>query len=281
MEAENPLDAWGTGIDGDAIFLGAFAAFADDPEVGVSVFCVDMTHQGEPYNEGYLQISIDRFEATDKPFCVLSNLASAVSWDEAKVLRDRGIPVLEGTDSGLRALRHLLRDAAWRARPPAATPAPVDDAVRERWRARLSDGAPMSELDGLALLADYGLPVVAARPVATAADAIGGRGRDRVPRRGEDGRTGHHAQVRCRRRPHRVAPTPTRSATRTRTSPDASVPRPSSPRWCPRGSRSRSVSSSIRRSVRWCWSRRAACSWRCCTTDVSRSRRSTRTRRGA
>ena len=151
---------------------GAFAAFADDPEVGVSVFCVDMTHQGEPYNEGYLQISIDSFEATDKPFCVLSNLASAVSWDEAKVLRDRGIPVLEGTDSGLRALRHLLRDAAWRARPPAAAPAPVDDAVRERWRARLSDGTPMSELDGLALLADYGLPVVAARPVRTAAEAI-------------------------------------------------------------------------------------------------------------
>ncbi len=171
MEAENPLDAWGTGIDGDAIFLGAFAAFADDPEVGVSVFCVDMTHQGEPYNEGYLQISIDRFEATDKPFCVLSNLASAVSWDEATVLRDRGIPVLEGTDSGLRALRHLLRDAAWRARPPATLPAPVDDAVRERWRARLSDGAPMSELDGLALLADYGLPVAAARPVATASEA--------------------------------------------------------------------------------------------------------------
>ena len=171
MEAENPLDAWGTGIDGDAIFLGAFAAFADDPEVGVSVFCVDMTHQGEPYNEGYLQISIDRFEATDKPFCVVSNLASAVSWDEAKVLRDRGIPVLEGTDSGLRALRHLLRDAAWRARLPATPPAPVDDTVRERWRARLPDGTPMSELDGLALLADYGLPAVAARRVATAAEA--------------------------------------------------------------------------------------------------------------
>jgi acyl-CoA synthetase (NDP forming) len=179
MEAENPLDAWGTGIDGDAIFLGAFAAFADDPEVGVSVFCVDMTHQGEPYNEGYLQISIDSFEATDKPFCVLSNLASAVSWDEAKVLRDRGIPVLEGTESGLRALRHLLRDAAWRARRSAPAPGPVDDAVRERWRARLSDGTPISELDGLALLADYGLTVVVTRPVASAdeatdaADAIG------------------------------------------------------------------------------------------------------------
>jgi acyl-CoA synthetase (NDP forming) len=172
MDAANPLDAWGTGIDADAIFLGSFAAFADDPEVGVSVFCIDMTHQGEPYNEGYLQIAIDSFAATDKPFCVLSNLASAVSLDEARVLRDRGIPVLEGTDSGLRALRHLLRDAAWRTRPATAAIEPAHDAVRARWRERLASGAAFSELDGLALLADYGVPVVAARPAGTAADAV-------------------------------------------------------------------------------------------------------------
>ena len=172
MDAANPLDAWGTGIDADAIFLGSFAAFATDPEVGASVFCVDLTHQGEPYNQGYLQIAIDSFEATDKPFCVLSNLASAVSLEEARVLRDRGIPVLEGTDSGLHALRHLLHDAAWRARPPANPVEPVDDGVRARWRDRLESGEAFSELDGLALLADYGVPVVAARAAATAADAI-------------------------------------------------------------------------------------------------------------
>jgi acyl-CoA synthetase (NDP forming) len=179
MDAANPLDAWGTGIDAEAIFLGSFAAFADDSEVGASVFCIDMTHQGEPYNEGYLQIAIDSFAGTDKPFCVVSNLASAVSMDEARFLRDRGVPVLEGTDSGLHALRHLLRDAAWRASPQVEPVASVDETVRERWRARLADGLTFSELDGLALLADYGVPVVAARAAVTgpgaveAADAIG------------------------------------------------------------------------------------------------------------
>ena len=172
MDAANPLDAWGTGIDADAIFLGSFAAFAEDPEVSVSVFCVDMTHQGEPYNEGYLQIAIDSFEGTGKPFCVLSNLASAVSLEEARFLRDRGVPVLEGTDSGLRALRHLLADAAFRARPAAIAPAPVDDAVRVRWRERLASGRELTELDGLSLLADYGVPVVAARVASTADDAV-------------------------------------------------------------------------------------------------------------
>jgi acyl-CoA synthetase (NDP forming) len=173
MDAGNPLDAWGTGIDADAIFQEAFDAFADDPEVGVIVFCVDMTIQGEPYNEGYLQLARDTFTKTDKPFCVLSNLASAVAHDEAAILRGDGIPVLEGTDSGLRALQHLLEDATWRERPPARRPDPVADDVRARWRARLTDGRELSELDGLALLADYGVPVATARAASMVEEAVG------------------------------------------------------------------------------------------------------------
>ena len=172
MEASNPLDAWGTGIDADRIFERSFAAFAADPEVGATVFCVDMTTQGEPYNEGYLQLARDAFDRTDKPFCVLSNLASAVSPSEAHMLRDHGVPVLEGTDSGLRALRHLLDDAAWRSRPAAAPPAAVDAAVRDRWRERLASGEPLTELDGLALLADYGVPTVTAQVAESADTAV-------------------------------------------------------------------------------------------------------------
>ena len=172
MDATNPLDAWGTGIDGDRIFHEAFAAFADDPAVSASVFCVDMTHQGEPYHEGYLEIARQRFAATDHPWCILSNLASAVSTSEARYLRDLGIPVLEGTDSGLRALRHLLDDAAWRDRPRRSETEPVSDDVRARWRARLAEGTPFDELDGLALLADYGIPVIAARAASTRDEAV-------------------------------------------------------------------------------------------------------------
>lgn len=179
MIAANPLDAWGTGIDADRIFLRSFAAFAADPEVSVNVFCIDMTTQGEPYNEGYLQIAIDSFAGSEKPFCVVSNLASAVSTHEAHLLRDRGIPVLEGTDSALRALRHLLDDAAWRSLPAVEAPTPVDPAVRDRWRRRVASGEPIGELEGLRLLADYGIQTVAetaaadADAAAAAAEAIG------------------------------------------------------------------------------------------------------------
>ncbi len=171
LVAENPLDAWGTGIDSERIFRESMRALHDDPDTAVLSFVVDMTRQDEPTDQGYTGIALDTWAATDKPFCMLSNLASAVAHDQAAVLRAAGIPVLEGTDTGLRALRHLLDDRDVRERPPVA-PAEVATEIRERWRARLSAGGALSELDGLALLADYGLPVVAAAAASSGDEVV-------------------------------------------------------------------------------------------------------------
>jgi acyl-CoA synthetase (NDP forming) len=172
LVAANPLDAWGTGIDADRIFRETFLLLHDDADTAAMAFVVDLTRQGEPLDEGYLQIAGDVFAATTKPFCVLSNLASAVAQDEATLLRDAGIPVLEGTASGLRALRHLLADGARRRRRITEPPAPVSAEVRDRWRATLESGGKLSELDGFALLADYGLQTVEARPGSSLEEAI-------------------------------------------------------------------------------------------------------------
>jgi acyl-CoA synthetase (NDP forming) len=173
LEATNPLDAWGTGIDADRIFRESFLVMHEDPDTAVLAFVVDLTRQGQPYDEGYLQVAKDVFEATTKPFCIVSNLASAVALEEAAYLRDAGIPVLEGTRSGLVALRALVaqRDAA--DRPPLEAPTPVAEDVRDRWRQRLSEGTEVDELEGLRLLADYGIPVIAAREAGSVAVAVG------------------------------------------------------------------------------------------------------------
>ena len=172
LEAANPLDAWGTGIDSDRIFTECFQALHDDPETAALAFVVDMTRQGEPHDEGYVHIAREVFASTTKPFCVLSNLASAVANDEAALLRDEGIPVLEGTASGLVALRHVLgyRDA--RLRPPLDPSAPVPGDVRERWRARLASGEEVGELEGLALLVDYDIPTTEMRGATSVEGAI-------------------------------------------------------------------------------------------------------------
>ncbi|MEZ0235985.1 MAG: acetate--CoA ligase family protein [Actinomycetota bacterium] len=172
LVAANPLDAWGTGIDADRIFVESLLALQDDVEAAISVFSVDLTRQGEPYDEGYLEVAKAVWERTTKPFCVLSNLASAVALEEAAYLRDLGIPVLEGTSSGLVALRALLAHRDVRVRPLATPPTPVPDEVRERWRERLSTGEEIGELEALSLLADYGMPVMQARPASTADDAV-------------------------------------------------------------------------------------------------------------
>jgi acyl-CoA synthetase (NDP forming) len=172
LEAANPLDAWGTGIDADRIFIECFRALHNDPDTAALAFVVDMTRQGEPHDVGYLHVAREVFESTTKPFCILSNLASAVANDEAALLRDDGIPVLEGTASGLAALRHLLAYRDGRARAPVVPPEPVPDDVRERWRARLGSGDDVSELEGLALLADYGVPTIDARGAASVDEAI-------------------------------------------------------------------------------------------------------------
>ena len=134
---------------------------------------VDLTRQGEPFDEGYLRVAADVWAATDVPFCVLSNLASAVAQDEATILRDGGIPVLEGTLPGLRALKHLLDDATFRARPTAATTsAALPEGVHARWVARLSEERPFDEHEALAMLADAGIAVVASRVVEDAEAAM-------------------------------------------------------------------------------------------------------------
>ena len=282
LEAANPLDAWGTGIDADRIFVESLLALHDDPDTAAVAFAVDLTRQGEPYDEGYLQVAKDVWERTTKPFCVLSNLASAVALEEAAYLRDLGIPVLEGTSSGLVALRALLAHRDVRAsRGAIEPPPPVPDEVRERWRERLAAGDEIGELEGLALLADYGVPVVrGALGVERRRGRRRGRG-DRVPGRGEDRGAGRAAQV----RPGRGARRPRRRRRRSRRLRRHRPPaRPAGRRRGDgaRGRRGRArPRAATRRSARSCWSHRAGSWSSCCTTVRSRSRRSTRSGRGA
>jgi acetate---CoA ligase (ADP-forming) len=144
LEPTNPLDVWGSGADTEVLFGDCLAALADDPGVGAVALAVDLVEEydGDDSFPDALETLLGR---TDKPIAVLSNLASAVDPAVAARLRGLGVPVLEGTASGLRALGHLL------AAPPAARPRAVVDHVRQaRWVASL--GGSWSDL-----LADYGI----------------------------------------------------------------------------------------------------------------------------
>ncbi|MDP9295609.1 MAG: acetate--CoA ligase family protein, partial [Actinomycetota bacterium] len=161
LDPLNPLDAWGTGNDAEQIFLGSMEALLEDEDTAALAFVVDLTKEEES-DGGYLGIAQEAFRRTGKPYMVLSNMTSTIDPDDVAVLRAVGIPVLEGTDSGLAAIRHLFDHRHFRARPTVAPPAPPAEEVRERWRSRLTSGAPLDEFEGLSLLSDFGVPVVRA-----------------------------------------------------------------------------------------------------------------------
>jgi acetate---CoA ligase (ADP-forming) len=167
----NPLDFWGTGTDAHEIVTGCVRALLEDPAVAALAFTVDLTTEEHP-DMGYIAMARETFPETDKPYAMLSNFAGGIERADARLLQDDGIAVLEGTLTGLAAFGHLFAYRDARARPTVAGASPVSDEVRRRWLDRLATAEPFDELEGLALLGDYGVPVVESVRVDTLEDAI-------------------------------------------------------------------------------------------------------------
>ncbi|MGH8949490.1 MAG: acetate--CoA ligase family protein, partial [Acidimicrobiia bacterium] len=169
LEPVNPVDAWGTGRDAEEVFVECLGAVANDPMIGAVAFCVDLTAEEKPdyaYSDAVFTVA----GRTGKPLVVLSNVTTTVDPTQAGRLREGGIAVLEGTETGLRAIRHLL-DRQTRSVRPAALP-------------RLSaPSGPVptgaGEAAALNVLLSYGIPVPRFEVVADeaalseAADRIG------------------------------------------------------------------------------------------------------------
>ena len=174
----NPLDAWGTGNSYEEIFIESAGALLADPSMAALALCVDLTT--EMYAEaGYVKVAKHAWAHSDKPFAVLSNFADAIDRRDAASLREAGIPVLEGTTTGLLAFKHLFGLRDHRSLPAIVFPEEVSAEVRERWRGRLVSGPLLSETESLMLLADYGVPVIPSKVagdgpgVLRAAEAVG------------------------------------------------------------------------------------------------------------
>jgi acyl-CoA synthetase (NDP forming) len=170
LEPVNPLDFWGTGKDAREVIVGSMRVLLDDPDTAALAFTVDLTTEDSP-DMGYIGMAKDVFPGTDKPFAMLSNFSSGIDRSDVKELEAAGIPVLEGTATGLAAFRHLFEYRDHRSLPPISGSSPASDEVRGRWIARLRSGAAFDEVDGLALLSAYGVPVVDVERASSVADA--------------------------------------------------------------------------------------------------------------
>jgi len=165
LTATNPLDVWASGADTEGLVTNCLEALASDAAVGVVGVAIDLVREYDD-DMSYPKSIETVLGRTDKPIVVLTNVSSAVDQLQAERLRSQGVPVFEGTRSGLRAIGHLLADAE----PPRRREAlPIDPARRERWAELLSSGAAV---DALELIADYGVAIAEERRVATADEAV-------------------------------------------------------------------------------------------------------------
>jgi acyl-CoA synthetase (NDP forming) len=106
--------------------------------------------------------------ATAKPVILATNVASNSSDDVAVRLAQDGVPVLSGVASMLTVVRKAMDRRDRKPSPPPALPG----GLREKWRARLEQGATLDEAESLDLLGDYGVPVLPHRIVETEAELL-------------------------------------------------------------------------------------------------------------
>jgi putative YhdH/YhfP family quinone oxidoreductase len=159
LEPINPLDAWGTGHNYQAIFENCWQALMDDPDTAIGVFVADLT-SGFYLHESFARICRRVQRRTHKPVAMLTNHIGTDSQDLACRVTAAGIPVLDGTEIGLRAVRHALAYRDFDRRQHIMNPPSPDLKITARWRARLASGRALSEAEGYAMLADYGVPTV-------------------------------------------------------------------------------------------------------------------------
>jgi acetate---CoA ligase (ADP-forming) len=167
---DNSLDAWDAMEGAGQVFTESLLALADDPAVAAVALAVDLTAE-ESSDVGYVEVVAQVQAAVTKPFLVLSHVSSAVDPRDAQRVRDAGVPVLEGTRTGLAAVRNVFAYRDARARPPVQQPE-VASAVTRRWRRRLASPVPLTASESFQLLADYGIPVAPTLPAASAPEAV-------------------------------------------------------------------------------------------------------------
>ena len=160
LEPINPLDAWGTGRDFEQIFETCLHALMEDPDSALGMFVCDLSDELD-LHAAYAAICEAVAQRTPKLLLVMTNYSA---WSHRRLalrLGRAGIPVLDGADASLRAVRHTLAYRDFLARARGREPHRASSSARaDRWRRLLSSrSTPLTEDEGYALLTDYGIAV--------------------------------------------------------------------------------------------------------------------------
>jgi acyl-CoA synthetase (NDP forming) len=174
LDPVNPLDAWGDGSGDWAEDLTHFiVTLAEDPDTAISAMSGELSFN-ESLESEYGRPLANACDRTKKPVILLANVSTAPYEGMARALTDKGVPVLDGTVNGLKAIRHAFERRDRLALPPRLPAPECDPEVVARWRARLAEGSDLDEADGYDLLRDFGVPAPEYRIAEDEAAAVAG-----------------------------------------------------------------------------------------------------------
>ena len=171
LPATNPLDVWGTGHDYERVFTESFCALLDDASVALGMV-FHSPRDAAPISDAWTQTLIDAHRRQAKPVALVTAFSGTRHAGHVERLRAAGIAVIEGMHCGLVAAHHAFAQRDFLKRAALVEPAPVDDAVRNRWQQRLALGNDLDEAEALTLLADYDIATVPNRLVHSIAEAV-------------------------------------------------------------------------------------------------------------
>lgn len=179
LDAANPLDAAGPlRADYANVFKECLQILVEDTDTAILAFEFDVRD-----DFAYMPALLEAAEAmpalTEKPFLVLNSFSGAQNSQTAVRLLDAGVPMINGVQNMLTAVRLAMAYRDSRERASITPPSGPDPEVVSRWRERLARGDAIGEAESLKLLSDFGVPaadaIVSDNPeaVLSAAYAIG------------------------------------------------------------------------------------------------------------
>lgn len=180
---ENPLDAWGFGKVEEA-YLPCLTAAAEEEEADLILVSQDVPggmapRQVDQY-AAVAEAAASVYKQTDKPVVFLSNPSGGFDGKIRGILDKAGVPLLQGSKEGLRAINHAIAYSGFLGRDPISSPtaglSPAAGKVRPLFdRAR---GA-LTEFESKQVLTAYGVTCtrevlcISAEEAVAAAERIG------------------------------------------------------------------------------------------------------------
>ena len=160
LEAVNPMDGMGDlGRDVTRTYLECGKALLDDSDTGLLSFEFEFRDGFSHYPELF-DVTKQLAEHNDKPVVLLNSCIYTSVTATAAELTWQGIPVINGIDVALRAMRNLIDFDGAGSHQTENPGINFDSNLVDQWKQRLKSQLECDEVTSLGLMADFELPAV-------------------------------------------------------------------------------------------------------------------------